>query len=223
VNKSLNAYYLMLCQKFNAISLREQFMVLLFGVALIAFITYMLLIDPLMVSNARLDEDIKRNQQQLDTVMSQIDDLSAAIRRDPNQAVRQRIEEIRQQIDHTNDRLKNQTASLVPANKMPQMLENVLTRSKGLTVVSLQSIAPTPILLGDKNEEEQDTADLYRHGVSLVIEGSYFDIQAYLARLEALQWQFYWQKFDYTVTQYPVARVAVDIYTLSTNKAFRGV
>ncbi|NCT49848.1 MAG: type II secretion system protein M, partial [Paraglaciecola sp.] len=80
MNKSLNAYYLMLCQKFNAISLREQFMVLLFGVALIAFITYMLLIDPLMVSNARLDEDIKRNQQQLDTVMSQIDDLSAAIR-----------------------------------------------------------------------------------------------------------------------------------------------
>ena len=65
--------------------------------------------------------------------------------------------------------------------------------------------------------------NLYRHGVLLSLKGSYFDIQRYLTRIENLRWQFYWKRFNYVVTGYPDASVEVELYTLSTSKAFIGV
>jgi MSHA biogenesis protein MshJ len=103
------------------------------------------------------------------------------------------------------------------------MLENVLVGSKGLKLIELQSITPISISLGQSQEGEEPIAGLYRHGVTLVFEGSYFDIQRYLEKLESLPWQFYWKKFDYLVGEYPTASVELEIYTLSTNKAFIGV
>jgi MSHA biogenesis protein MshJ len=103
------------------------------------------------------------------------------------------------------------------------MLESVLAGSKGLKLIELQSIAPTPILLERPEQGEEPKAGLYRHGVTLIFEGSYFDIQQYLEKLEALPWKFYWKKFDYLVGDYPTASVELEIYTLSTNKAFIGV
>ena len=92
-----------------------------------------------------------------------------------------------------------------------------------LKLIELQSIAPLPILLEKNMEDEEPKVGLYRHGVALVFEGNYFDIQQYLEKLESLPWHFYWKKFDYSVAEYPTASVELEIYTLSTNKAFIGV
>ena len=44
-----------------------------------------------------------------------------------------------------------------------------------------------------------------------------------LAELEGLDWRFYWKSFNYNVNEYPLATVELEIYTLSTNRAFIGV
>ncbi len=48
----------------------------------------------------------------------------------------------------------------------------------------------------------------------LTLNGDYFSVMAYLSRLEKLDWQLYWDKFDYKVTSYPQATVLVEFYTL---------
>ncbi|KXO11276.1 MSHA biogenesis protein MshJ [Moritella sp. JT01] len=61
---------------------------------------------------------------------------------------------------------------------------------------------------------------LYRHGLRITMTGSFFNIQAYLTRIEQLPKKFYWEVFDYQIQDYPTAQVVMEIYTLSVNKEF---
>jgi MSHA biogenesis protein MshJ len=225
VNNTLHSEFAKLNTKFDAITSREQIMVLICGFMLLGIVLHMLLLEPQLLSNDALKENIERSQNESQSLIQQTQELSQALQLDPNLPVNTRIAELQSQIKRVEQQLALYTANLVPANQMPRMLENVLASSSGLKVISLQSIPPTPVLKAKENEsvEQNAVGGLYRHGVKLIVEGQYFDIQRYLAKLEALDWQFYWKKFDYKVSEYPLAVVELEIYTLSTNKAFIGV
>jgi MSHA biogenesis protein MshJ len=143
--------------------------------------------------------------------------------RDPNAPVRERISSLNNELASLDNQLQQQTSQLVPANQMANMLEGVLEKSKGITLIELSSIAPSPIYLSKVVEGQVRQPDLYRHGVKLILEGGYFDIYEYLQTLESLSWQFFWTKFDYQVDAYPKGKIELEIYTLSTSKAFIGV
>jgi MSHA biogenesis protein MshJ len=184
---------------------------------------YTFLLEPLLEHSEKLQQNGVSAETQIATLVEQVTQLSDKLKTDPNDAVNARIDLLKREIYNITKQLEAHTKNLVPANKMAGMLESVLTGSKGLTLIELQSIAPVPILLEQAEEGEEPKAGLYRHGVTLVFEGKYFDIQQYLETLEALPWKFYWKKFDYIVGDYPTAGVELEIYTLSTNQAFIGV
>ncbi len=46
------------------------------------------------------------------------------------------------------------------------------------------------------------------------LKGDYFTIMKTLKRLEDLKWQFFWDKFNYEVINYPRALVKIEFYTL---------
>ena len=48
----------------------------------------------------------------------------------------------------------------------------------------------------------------------------YFTIRNYLKSLENLSVHYYWHRLSYKVTQYPKARVSVEVYTIGTQKEF---
>lgn len=219
INK-LKPEYIKLSDKFLQRSLREQILILGCGFIVVILLAYTLFFEPLLADSKKLQNNSASMTRQLSDLTEQIDLLSIKFREDPDAPVLERIKVLEQQLQSIVNQLLAQTKNLVPANKMAGMLESVLTDSKGLRLIELQSIAPVPILIDPENEQE---AGLYRHGVTLVFEGSYFDIQRYLEKVEALPWQFYWKKFDYLVAEHPQASVELEIYTLSTNKAFIGI
>ena len=207
-------------EKFLKFSVREQVLILVCGLIGVILLAYTLLFEPLLADSEKLQKNSASMARQLSDLTEQIDILTIKLQEDPDAAVRERIKVLESQIQSLANQLIEQTKNLVPANKMASMLESVLTGSKGLKLIELQSIAPVPILVDEENKQD---AGLYRHGVTLVFEGSYFDIQKYLEKVESLPWQFYWNKFDYLVNEYPKATVELKIYTLSTNKAFIGI
>ena len=226
MSSQLQLEYNKLSARFEQLSPRKQLMILLCAMTLVAFVSYFLLLEPQWQNNQKIAKNLQSSQQELTLLSKQSEELSEALRQDPNLSIKRRISDIKQQIKTVDQQLERQTASLVSASNMPLMLEQVLANSSHLKVLSLQSLEPHAISLpagADKSATEQDIPALYRHGVKLVIEGGYADVQSYLEKLEALSWQFYWQRFDYQVNDYPLATVELEIYTLSTNKAFIGV
>lgn len=223
MSNSLDQEYKKLSVKFLAASMREQLLILLCGVVVLVMAFYTLALEPQIDRSEKLHKNSIRADNELTVLQSQVFELTSQLRNDPNEPVRARIDLLAQQIQSITQQLNEQTNSLVPASKMASLLESVLAGSTGLKLIELQSIAPVPILFGDPDDSDSPQAGLYRHGVTLIFEGSYFDIQGYLEKLESLPWQFYWKKFDYQVDDYPTASVELEIYTLSTNKAFIGV
>lgn len=223
MSSSLEKEYKKLSIKFLMVSLREQLLILFCGLVVVILIMYTLFLEPLLDDTKKLQKNSVSAENEISSLVDQVATLSDQLKNDPNDPVRERIDVLTRQIQNITEQLEVQTNNLVPANEMAGMLESVLTGSKGLKLIELQSIAPTPILLEQPQEGEESKAGLYRHGVTLIFEGSYFDIQQYLEKLELLPWKFYWKKFDYLVGDYPMASVQLEIYTLSTNKAFIGV
>lgn len=219
----LEQEYTKLSNKFYQISLREQLLILFCGLAVVIYMMYNFLLEPNLYHSEKLQQNSIRAEKERSNLAGQLELLYNKAKTDPNDPVRQRIDVLHREIQSMTKQLDVHTDHLVPANKMAGMLESVLGGSKGLKLIELQSIAPLPILLEQPEEGKEPEAGLYRHGVTLVFEGNYFDIQRYLEKLELLPWQFYWKKFDYLVGDYPTARVELEIYTLSTNKAFIGV
>jgi MSHA biogenesis protein MshJ len=226
MNNPLEQEYKKLSIKFLDLSLREQVLILFCGLAILILMMYTFLLEPIFNQSEKLQQNKMSDATEITILTGQVAELTEKLKDDANSSVRERIALLKRQIQNVNNQVKAQTNSLVPANKMADMLESVLAGSKGLKLIELQSIAPIPILLNQPEESEEGEeliAGLYRHGVTLVFEGNYFDIQRYLEKLESLPWQFYWKKFDYLVGDYPTASVELEIYTLSTNKAFIGV
>lgn len=217
---ALEKEYGKLSAKFHQRSLREKLLILICGLVVLILLMYTLLFEPLIDSSHKLKQNTQNNQKELNTMQSQMALLTDKLQNDPNAAITKRIEVLNDEIHNITIQLETQTDNLIPANKMAAMLENVLAGSKGLRLIELQSIDPVPIIL---EPEEKSGAELYRHGVTMLFEGKYFDIQQYLEELESLPWKFYWKKFDYVVGDYPSASVELEIYTLSSNKAFIGV
>ena len=60
---------------------------------------------------------------------------------------------------------------------------------------------------------------VYKHGVEVVVEGSYASLLAYVARLEHQPWQVYWGKTVLSA-DYPKVVVSLTLYTLSLDRAW---
>ncbi len=56
---------------------------------------------------------------------------------------------------------------------------------------------------------------LYRHGVEIVLQGSYLDMIQYMDALQALPNQLFWGKARLDAGQYPDSRLTLTLYTLS--------
>lgn len=214
--------------KFIGLTDRERSLTVIAGVCLILLCGFSLFVEPMMMGLDRKSSEIERAQADSDTLDRTMAELKVELNKDPNAAINSRLESVRQQIVEADKTLTSQTTDLIPAAKMPLLLENVFAQFASLKLIEMQSIAPTKLLApqDDKNQGGDANAiefNLYQHGVKLTLQGRYFDIQRYLERVEALPWKFYWKKFSYQVKEYPTAEVVVEIYTLSTTRAFIGV
>lgn len=224
MNEGLGYQFTLLANRFLALSVREQVLILLVGVIVIAMSLYTFLLEPTVIHTNKIKKNTVQAVAQQQELMRQSADISKLFSRDPNMAVRERIATLDKEITLLDNELQSQTSNLVPANQMADLLEKVLMTSTGIQLISLESILPTPLFLQQtQNEQAAPAPDLYRHGVKITLEGQYFDVQKYLQALEALPWKFYWKKFDYRVEQYPKGQVEFEIYTLSTSQAFIGV
>lgn len=228
MSKGLKERYNTLFVQFLKITQREKLLILFSGVVVIIMLAYLLYIEPMSEKVTRDEQNISAQKNQIRSIQAQLEVSEYALRNDPNQQLAASLAKLTQRSQDLDMHLQQETVNLVPPTQMPMLLEKVLADSQGVTLVSMQSIPPTPVLSpGAKGTESEadveNDINLYRHGLMLSVQGSYFDIQNYLAKIEGLKWQFYWKRFNYVVADYPNALVEVELYTLSTSKAFIGV
>lgn len=107
---------------------------------------------------------------------------------------------------------------LIDAKDMPRVLEGLLARQPGLRLAGLQTLAPEPI--GRAPDDAAASAAFYRHGVELVMEGSYAGLTRYLEGLERAPLGVLWGRMELDAGDHPRLRLTLVVYTLSENRAW---
>lgn len=213
--------------KFNAMSSRERGMLTIVVALIAVMLVYFPLLEPQLVKHTRLSKQLVEQEQQIAAIRQQILALTAPGRIDPNADKRKRLADIKLEGEQVEQQLAALQQSLVPPAKVANLLEDLLKRNGNLKLMSMTTLPVSP-LIKDSAEAGKTPAKpnadnralLFKHGVSLTVTGSYADMLAYLAALEALPWQMYWSGVFLNVDEYPQASLTLTVFTLSQDKTW---
>ncbi len=219
----------------DALSLRERGL-LLGSIIAAAYVLWTLLWhDGLSATGGGLEKQLHESQQQQQALQLEVATLSGLISGDPDKFKKQRIAELKKELEDLNSQLSELSQGLVMASHLPQVLEQVLRNSSSLTLVSvttlpveivpLQQTVAEKVVAGVSEvvEGQDELTGIFKHSVELRLRGSYFQVLAYLQALEQLPWRFYWDWLEYEVDEYPGAEAVLRVYTISAEEGLLGV
>ena len=216
-----------LAARFDALQVRERILVLA-GVVVCTWLLYdMLVLQPLEARKKRTERQIaeaRHNIKLAEVLLSGQEPVAdaEAVKRAYRDALRKQLAEIDQGIQGVQ-------RGLVPPERMGKLLEEMLSRSRGLQLVTLRTlpvrrvdasaVAPAgkPVVKPGVKESERT---VFQHGFELTLQGSYADVHAYLAQLEKLPWRMFWGRITVNAENHPRLRVTLTVLTLSLNKAW---
>lgn len=228
-------------ENYLALTIREQYLIILTGLVAIFFIIFYLFIDAKIIGNNKSAQQIMRLQSSNQSLKISTNEMQTALLRDPNVDTRNKITQYETKLSKVDKKLLMLTSDLISPVQMRYALLDLLKFEKGVSLLSFELLGAQPLLEElenstanngvnsqvDTNNSQLDTSNsqlnLYRHGIKIKLSGNYFDLQNYLSQLEKLSWKFFWQDFNFKLTEYPQNELEIEMYSLGTNKEFVGV
>ncbi|WP_139685673.1 type 4a pilus biogenesis protein PilO [Vibrio tasmaniensis] len=208
-----------LSDKFLVLSLREKWLLFVCGLVGLSMLLFTLLIEPayldLQEKNMKSMSLTQSNQKQQGELLV----LQAKLNKDPDKEIDLELKKLLVESQELSFELAEIVDRLVTPSQMAQLLESVLNAGSGLKLESLESLEPEAI---SDNQESDDNSNYFLHPVRMELTGSYFDISIYLQALESFPVSYYWRTFEYSVEEYPKARLVFEVYTLGTRQEFIG-
>jgi len=215
-----------LSRKYAALSRRERLMVALALVLGPLLIGNALFVEPQSTRNKAMQSSIATQSAALASMQTQVASLQQGLKIDPDADKKAELAALVAQREQMDEQLRQLGTALVRPEDMNVLLEGLLMRHSGLRLISLKTQAPQSVLREKEALKEIDgkpverAFDLYRHGVEIRLEGSYGQLQAYLAQLEKLPQRLLWGRLSYRVIDFPRAEMTLTVYTLSPDKTW---
>jgi MSHA biogenesis protein MshJ len=150
--------------------------------------------------------------------------------------VREQLKKVHEEIDSASAGLMAVQKGLVAPDKIAPLLEHLLRGNGKLRLMSMKTLPVTGMNEAALPAQEAAAKPLpaappagtppappapkprellYRHGVEIVLQGSYLDMVNYMDALESLPVQLFWGKATLDAQQYPNSRLTLTLYTLS--------
>jgi MSHA biogenesis protein MshJ len=223
----MNANWRKLTERYGALSRRERTLIGAAALAVVFLLPLTVWVDPPARRATALRAQMAGQNTELATLQAQIDGLKARLV-DPDAANRKAMADLQAQLAKVDGDIGNLDDKLVPPEKMGKVLQTVLARHRSLALVSLRSLAPEPLLAPpeDKKGSPQKSAvairlpteNLWRHGLEIRVSGSYADLLAYVAELEAAPQRLLWGGMAFKVMAWPRSELTLTVYTLSRER-----
>jgi MSHA biogenesis protein MshJ len=239
--------WMKLSTRLDAMTLRERVMIFAAVLAAMLFLLYMVVVEPLLNRQRLLEMQLKTQQNQIAGIELEISAKAQGYVVDPDAGTRAQLKTVQQQIDTTSAGLMAVQKGLVAPNKIAPLLGHLLRGNGKLKLISMKTLPVTGLNEVVQPESAQSAAAgvvdtvaavasvaspgqakpaksakprelLYRHGVEVVLQGSYLDMIGYMEALEALPIQLFWGKAQLDAQQYPNSRLTLTLYTLSLDE-----
>lgn len=213
--------------KFDALQKRERQMVAAAALVVVGMGGYTFGVEPAQKRAATLRAEIDKQRIEVQTMQAQVVGMAGQLT-DPDAGNKAALAETRRQIAAADRNLRQYESKLVPPERVPQLLQAVFSRHRGVQLVSLQTLPPSP-LLAPKTESKPAAADakatppkpaekggnIHKHGLEIKMAGNYLDLLAYVAELEQLPQKLLWGHMSLSTKAWPKSELTLTVYTLS--------
>ncbi|MBA3033060.1 MAG: hypothetical protein KKF85_07650 [Gammaproteobacteria bacterium] len=233
---SLKALWQGWSSRFAAMQPREKYMVVGALAIAIVFGGFSFWIEPGQQQAARLKKALVQQQSEQEQLNVQLAGLKSQ-NNDPDVANRLQLQLLRDQLTTTERDLKAFDRTLVAPSQASALLKTLLTRHRGLTLVSLNTLPPQPLIdppaakaarEGEKpatdttgtTAEPMPGGNIYKHGIEIKLAGNYHDLLAYVSELESGPQKLLWGNLRLTVKKHPVSELTLIVYTLSLDSTW---
>lgn len=204
---------------FAARDLRERAILLGAFSAILFFVWLTYAFDPIQLSQSSFDREITNTVLQINNEIDRNEQVRSTYTSDPDSFARRRLGELQAQVNEIDAQLLDLYGELILPSQMANVLSDVLQRETTLRLIELENLAPE--VLFDSGSEAD--VQVYRHGLSLKLEGEYLETIRFLKQLESLGANFFWENLSYQVNEHPDGTISLNIFTLSTQRGFIGV
>lgn len=201
----------------DALVLRQR-VLLFFAIAgVLVFAAEAAFTGPLRAKQRRLMADVAQQQQALGTLQAELQRLVQGNAVDPDAGNRRREAALRDELRQLHARILEEERRFTPPDRMRRVLEELLEKNRGLTLVDLKTLPAVPIA-----GQRSGTAGsgMYRHGMELTVRGTYGELYEYLRTLEKLPNQLYWGRAELAVDAHPLLTLKLTVHTLSFDRAW---
>lgn len=222
----------------DARKLSERLVLLGVLAAATIFVGYDLAIAPKLREIERDGKKIAANAASLSTLEAEIAKLSSQRVIDPNEENRAKIRALREEIAGINATVEGYGRNFVKPEDVASMLEDLLSRQGKLTLVSLAKLPLQDMMSSGLHasqvaqtaqaaqaapgaaEAGANADTVYKHGLRVVVRGSYADLVAYLQQLEALPARLGWGEIRLDANDDGQSKLSFDVYTFSMEKTW---
>lgn len=212
-----------LSARLDALSLRERVLVMLAAFAVIYLVWDTFLMQPINRRQAAVQAEVAQTQARITELGETVQKLATSSSSNPNARLQTEKEHLERENGVLDEALAERTANIVAPREMARVLEAVLVKQAGLTLIEMRSLPAQPLFPAPETDEAPAEGNVYRHGLELHLEGGYVDVLTYLQALEALPWTFFWDSIELESVKYPRNRVKIVVYTLSLSEDWIGV
>ncbi|AXT38320.1 agglutinin biogenesis protein MshJ [Alteromonas sp. BL110] len=209
--------YQQLSDKFSALENREKQLILWVSLGLIIYLFFWFGVSPALDDMSAADKTATRKESEYKALVIQRDAIVQALTVDYTQRMQQELDNARKELLNVDEALLSLNEGFVAADRMPELLMTLLNEENNVSLVNFNVEATQAIRFG---EGETQSTSFYRHNMRLVIEGSYFDLRSYLARLQSAPEKVIVTDFAYNVVEYPNASLTLGLATVSNNATF---
>lgn len=205
-------------------------------------ISFVLFSLPPWQERSRLEDANRLKAAQKTKLEREQAEASGANAKDVDAGNKQRIAALKKLIEEANSGLSKRRDRLVPPERMPKLIEEVIARVPNLELVELRSVAPTALFENEKKAADsgkprdakadpkadakaasaaESGPGIFRHGVIVEVRGDYLELLQYVRALERLPLQVFWNEVmvrNDEASGKPVMRLS--LFTLSLEKTW---
>ena len=226
-------------ERFDALPTRDRAAAFVGAIVIVALALIWLVVTPAVNAGRAAARELDRKRDEVAALREQSQKLAAELRRDPDEAMRRRIDVLHERLTATEQRLDAWRRQLIAPDRMAGLLRELLARNRGLELLEMKSIAPEVVSnegaravqgSAPKNATNKageapagnaaTTMPIYRHGLELRVRGTYLNQLRYLTELERMPQRMFWRNVEITSESYPEVEMRLTVYTLSLNQAY---
>jgi len=204
--------------RIGMMSLRERVFIFAASVLVTLALVQTLLIDAGQLGIQQANARVQAAEESLVQIGQQRQQLEREAERNPDRAAREMLATQEARLAALNAELDQLQRSLIPPERMNQVLKSVVQEQRGIRIVGFKTLSPQPVALPDAAEGAPP--GFYRHGFEVKVSGRYSDLVTYLERLEALPWRLNWIEASLDAADRPMLTLTLTVHTLSLEETW---